>query len=334
MEAATSTANNEAADKAAEGFGFQMGTSPFSMELSQDQQDIRDWAHGFAEKVVRPAAHEWDEKEEFPWPIVQEAAKIGLYGFESHRPVLGRPVRPHVPDRQRGALLGRRRDRHVDLRHHPRRRRHLRSGTPRADGRVGTAVLRHRGRRQGRRLLRLRAGRRLRRLRLSAPPRSTTRPTDEWVINGQKAWATNGGIANVHVVIASVDRELGSRGHAGFVIPPGHEGLRAGREGEEARHPRLHTADVHLDDCRIPGSCLLGGKEKLDEKLARAREGKKRQGPGGDADLRALAPDGRLAGGRASPAPPTSTRSTTPRSASSSAARSSRTRRSRSRSPT
>src|SRR5206468_4845971 len=36
-----------------------------------------------------------------------------------------------------------------------------------------------------------------------------------------------------------------------------------------------HTADVHLDDCRIPGSCLLGGKEKLDERLARAREGTK-----------------------------------------------------------
>src|SRR5437879_5869129 len=41
----------------------------------------------------------------------------------------------------------------------------------------------------------------------------------EWVLNGQKAWATNGGIADVHVVIASVDRELGARGHAAFVVP-------------------------------------------------------------------------------------------------------------------
>ena len=39
-----------------------------------------------------------------------------------------------------------------------------------------------------------------------------------------------------------------------------------------------HTADVHLDDCRIPGSCLLGGKEKLDERLARAREGTSSRG--------------------------------------------------------
>ena len=54
----------------------------FSLELTQDQKDIRDWVHGFAADVVRPAAHEWDEKEQTPWPIIQEAAKIGLYGFE------------------------------------------------------------------------------------------------------------------------------------------------------------------------------------------------------------------------------------------------------------
>ena len=38
--------------------------------------------HGFAADVVRPAAAEWDEREETPWPVIQEAAKIGLYGFE------------------------------------------------------------------------------------------------------------------------------------------------------------------------------------------------------------------------------------------------------------
>src|SRR3954468_24948565 len=54
----------------------------FSLELSQDQKDIRDWVHGFAADVMRPAAHEWDEREETPWPVIQEAAKIGLYGFE------------------------------------------------------------------------------------------------------------------------------------------------------------------------------------------------------------------------------------------------------------
>src|ERR1700746_485009 len=54
----------------------------FSLALTQDQKDIRDWVHGFAADVVRPAAHEWDEREETPWPIISEAAKIALYAFE------------------------------------------------------------------------------------------------------------------------------------------------------------------------------------------------------------------------------------------------------------
>src|SRR5689334_24482877 len=58
------------------------GEPRFTLELNQDQKDIREWVHGFAENVVRPAAAEWDEREETPWPVIQEAAKIGLYGFE------------------------------------------------------------------------------------------------------------------------------------------------------------------------------------------------------------------------------------------------------------
>src|SRR3954465_12161727 len=54
----------------------------FSLALNEDQQQLKDWVHDFAEDVVRPAAEEWDEKEEFPWPIVEEAAKIGLYSFD------------------------------------------------------------------------------------------------------------------------------------------------------------------------------------------------------------------------------------------------------------
>src|SRR3954452_19119278 len=75
--------SKDATAEATASLGIEVGETPFSLELSQDQKDIREWAHGFAEQTVRPAAHEWDEKEEFPWPVVQEAAKIGLYGFES-----------------------------------------------------------------------------------------------------------------------------------------------------------------------------------------------------------------------------------------------------------
>src|SRR5262245_48948070 len=75
--------STDAAAEATEGLGIEAPQASFTMELSQDQKDIREWAHGFAESTVRAAAEEWDEKEEFPWPVVQEAAKVGMYGFES-----------------------------------------------------------------------------------------------------------------------------------------------------------------------------------------------------------------------------------------------------------
>jgi alkylation response protein AidB-like acyl-CoA dehydrogenase len=96
--------------------------------------------------------------------------------------------------------------------------------------------------------------------------------TDEWVLNGTKAWITNGGIANVHVVVAAVDPSLKGRGQASFVVPPGTKGLSQGQKYKKHGIKASHTAEVVLDDVRIPGRCLLGGKEKLDAKLARARE--------------------------------------------------------------
>src|SRR5690606_9994881 len=96
--------------------------------------------------------------------------------------------------------------------------------------------------------------------------------TDEWVLNGTKAWITNGGIADVHVVVAVVDPALGSRGHASFVVPPGTKGLSQGQKYKKHGIRASHTSEVVLDDVRLPGSCLLGGKEKLDAKLAKARD--------------------------------------------------------------
>src|SRR5947209_12782322 len=96
---------------------------------------------------------------------------------------------------------------------------------------------------------------------------------DEWVLNGTKAWATNGGLANLHVVTATVDPKLGSRGQATFVVPPGTPGISQGQKYKKHGIRASHTAEVVLDDCRVPGRMLLGGKEKLDAKLAKAREG-------------------------------------------------------------
>jgi alkylation response protein AidB-like acyl-CoA dehydrogenase len=99
--------------------------------------------------------------------------------------------------------------------------------------------------------------------------------TDEWVLNGTKTWISNGGIAHVHVVVASVDPALGGRGQASFIVPEGTKGLRMGQKFSKMGIRASHTAEVVLEDCRVPGNCLLGGKDKLDERLARVREGKK-----------------------------------------------------------
>ena len=66
--------------------------SDFSLKLSDDQIGIQSWVHGFAEDVVRPAAEEWDEREEFPYPIVQQAAEIGPVSY-TH---LTLPTTPYV----------------------------------------------------------------------------------------------------------------------------------------------------------------------------------------------------------------------------------------------
>jgi alkylation response protein AidB-like acyl-CoA dehydrogenase len=103
--------------------------------------------------------------------------------------------------------------------------------------------------------------------------------TGEWVLNGTKAWITNGGIADVHVVVASVDPALKGRGQASFVVPPGTAGLSQGQKYRKHGIRASHTAEVVLEDVRVPGACLLGGKDRLDEKLARAREALTRPRP-------------------------------------------------------
>ena len=68
----------------------------FSLDLNEDQLQIQKWVHDFAEDVIRPAAHEWDEREETPWPIIEEAAKIGLYSMEFVANAVADPTGPHA----------------------------------------------------------------------------------------------------------------------------------------------------------------------------------------------------------------------------------------------
>ena len=103
---------------------------------------------------------------------------------------------------------------------------------------------------------------------------------------------------DVHVVIASVDRELGSRGHAALRGPARHRRAGAGSQGEEARPSRL--AHRRRPPGRLPDPGLMPvGRQGEARRAARPRpRGAQLARPGGDEDLRGLAPDSRFAGRR------------------------------------
>jgi acyl-CoA dehydrogenase len=254
----------------------------FSLELSEEHHDLRDWVHGFATDVIRPAAAEWDEREKTPWPILQEAAKIGLYRSETQAGFWADETGLSLPIAHEELFWG--------------------------DGGIGMAIF-------GTTLAVawiFAAGTadqlaewmpqcygdagepRVAAFCLSEPHAGSDvsaihthavydEASDEWILTGQKAWATNGGIANVYVVQAVVDASLGSRGQAAFVIPAGTRGLQTSSPHRKHGLRASNTADVFLDDVRIPGANLLGGPERLVERLVRARE---ERGRGGQATMR------------------------------------------------
>ena len=243
----------------------------FSLTLNDDQQQIKDWVHQFAVDVIRPNAHEWDEREEFPWPIVQEAAKVGLYGLDFMMNAMGDKNGLTLPVAIEEMFWGDAGIGMAIMGSGLAAAGIAGNGTPEQvmewvpqcygtpdDVKVGAFCVSEPD-----------AGSDVSSLRTRAV---YDEANDEWVLNGTKAWITNGGIANVHVVVAAVDPALKGRGQASFIVPPNTKGLSMGQKYKKHGIRASHTSEVVLDDVRVPGRCLLGGKDKLDAKLARARE--------------------------------------------------------------
>jgi alkylation response protein AidB-like acyl-CoA dehydrogenase len=246
----------------------------FSLELNDEHITVRDWVHEFAVNYIRPVAHEWDEREETPWPVIQEAANAGLYSLEFMTDAVSDPQGlklvlaleelawgdAGICLSLMGTLLA-----VAGI---------MATGTPAQqmewipqcfgtakDVKIAAFCVSEAD-----------AGSDVSSLNTRAV---YDEATDEWVLNGTKTWITNGGIANVHVVVASVDPDLRGRGQASFVIPEGTKGISQGQKYKKMGIRASHTAEVVLDECRIPGAFLLGGKERLDERLALTREGRR-----------------------------------------------------------
>ncbi|MEO3807686.1 acyl-CoA dehydrogenase family protein [Sphaerisporangium sp. B11E5] len=249
-------------------------TGGFDLEPSDDLRDVRDWVHEFAANVIRPAAAEWDEREETPWPIIQEAAKIGLYSLDFFAQQWFDPSGLGIPIAFEELFWG---DAGIGL---------SLAGTGLAAAALSAAGTPEQLGEWLPQMFGTPGDVKLAAFCASEPDAGSDvgairtravydQPRDEWVLNGTKTWATNGGIADVHVIVASVDPALRSRGQATFIVPPGTKGLTQGQKFRKHGIRASHTAEVVLDDVRLPAACLLGGKEKLDTRLARAREGTK-----------------------------------------------------------
>jgi alkylation response protein AidB-like acyl-CoA dehydrogenase len=245
--------------------------SEFSMELNDDQLQVLRWVHDFAENVERPAGREWDEREETPWPIIEEAARIGLYSFDFVANCFADPTGLLLPLVNEEMAWG---DAGIALAvlgstlavagivaaGTPEQ---VAEWAPQCFGQTGDIQLAalcvsdaDAGSHDG-----------------SAGTRAVhDRRGDAWTLNGTKARITNGGIADVHVVVASVEPEVGARGQASFVVPAKTPGLSMGHKLTKTGIRACHTAEVILRDVTLPGACLLGGKDRLDERISHARD--------------------------------------------------------------
>jgi acyl-CoA dehydrogenase len=243
--------------------------------LNDEQREYKDKCRTFAREVIRPAAHKHDQEESIPWEVIKEARRQGFGGLEGiQRSAADSEGQMQVISAEEfhwgcagialaisGSGLAA-----AGI---------AASGTPEQIARwvpecfgsedeikLGAYAVTE-----------PQAGSDVKSLKTIA-----RRDGDEWILNGTKVFITNGGIADVHVVVATVDPALGTRGQASFVVGKGTPGLSQGKKETKLGIRASHTAEIVLDDCRIPVENLLGGEEKLERKLQRGREGKKSRG--------------------------------------------------------
>jgi alkylation response protein AidB-like acyl-CoA dehydrogenase len=240
--------------------------------LNEEQREFKDYCRRFAREVIRPAATKHDADESVPWDAIREARKWGLHGIdqiqrmgsdpdgqtsviyaeELHWGCAGIALAISASSLAAAGIAS--------------------SGTPEQ---IAEWVPQCFGMGEEIKLgayavTEPQAGSDVKSLKTTA-----RLDGDEWVLNGTKVFISNGGIADVHVVVATVDPELGTRGQASFIVPKGTPGIAQGKKESKMGIRASHTAEVVLEDCRVPAEYLLGGMDKLNRKLERARSGQK-----------------------------------------------------------
>ncbi len=223
-------------------------------QLTEEQRMFRRMVREFAEQEIAPRAEEIDATDEFPWDIFRKMGQVGLLGLPiaekyggSGSDYVSQAIALEEIARASGAMaivL----DAHTSLCCEPihlfgseeQKRKYL---VPLARGeKIGAFGLTE-----------PQAG--------SDAGATRTRAVldgDEWVINGQKCFITNGSIADVVVITAKTDLEKGTRGISSFIVEKGTPGFKPGRDEEKMGLRGSVTSELFFEDCRIPAGNLVG----------------------------------------------------------------------------
>ncbi|RAV08238.1 acyl-CoA dehydrogenase [Mycolicibacterium sp. GF69] len=245
----------------------------FDLTPTQAQHDLAQRTREFAEEVIRPVALDYDQRQEFPWPVLEEAANRGFYSPLFYRDLIGDPTGLSLPMFMEELFWG---CAGIGLAvvmpalalsaiGQAASPEQMLEWAPECFGAPGDLKL------AALAISEPEGGSDVRNLRTTARRDGSGKDAD-WIIDGHKMWIGNGGIANVHVVNAVVDEELGHKGQALFIVPGGTPGLEMVRKLDKLGCRASHTAELKLVNVRVPAANLLGGQDKLEHKLAKARE--------------------------------------------------------------
>ncbi|HEX8983105.1 MAG TPA: acyl-CoA dehydrogenase family protein [Ktedonobacterales bacterium] len=222
--------------------------------LTPEQAEIRDLAHTFAEQEIRPVAAELDEHEEFPWELVKKAGELGLTTFAFPESVGGLGITDELTNciiteelswgcAGVATVLGGTHLASIPI---------LLAGSDEQKERLLKPVVERNGL-CAMALTEPEAG-----SDVAAMTSTARREGDHYIINGTKRFITNGGIADLYVVFASVDRSLGHRGVTAFIVPGDTKGLSGGKKEKKLGIRCSHTGEVIMEDVRVPVENRLG----------------------------------------------------------------------------
>ena len=232
----------------------RVAAAGISFELTPEQRELRDLAHDFAERELRPIAREWDDREDCPPELLGKAAALGLtshaipveYGGGGVTAVTASLIAEELSWGCAGLSAP------IGATMFPVRPL-LRSGTSEQKERWLTRLASEQGCLAAIAFTEPGAGSDV------AAIQSTARVDgDQYVLNGEKCYVTNGGIAELTIVFARLKEEGRDGAITAFLVEAGDPGVTAGRKEPKLGLRASYTGSILLDEARLPADRLLG----------------------------------------------------------------------------